>query len=122
MDEMEFTEAESNMNDLVPSTSSTRMPPLRNRSSRTRTWNRRPNRTGLSIDNRNIRKSYHNQLDFQNCENPLHPHLSRPVTLFFPLPLAGIYVRRQDCRHRSRNLQFDPLPHPSVDRASCGGT
>merc|ERR1719333_1818394 len=46
MDEMEFTEAESNMNDLVSSTSSTRTPRLRKRVSSTRrrvstTWSRK---------------------------------------------------------------------------------
>merc|ERR1711935_1244981 len=40
MDEMEFTEAESNMNDLVSEYSSTRMPPLRT-TPRTRTRMRR---------------------------------------------------------------------------------
>merc|ERR1712182_103884 len=47
MDEMEFTEAESNMNDLVSEYSSTRTPRLRKRVSSTRrkvstTWSRRP--------------------------------------------------------------------------------
>merc|ERR1712224_169731 len=47
MDEMEFTEAESNMNDLSPSTSSTRTRPRRRRASSTRrrastTWTGEP--------------------------------------------------------------------------------